>query len=310
MIPKSDADLHLYMLDEICTCAALGVEEEDGTSSLSSTKTKEDGSKNRLSQSIESLLTQTESLFMFAYIWRRFLKLGEYLRDDEGRSFISDQMQQMAAEVGSLESVNLNVDNMLKKLKSVPDLAKGLLKLFEKDCFVPNKYDATVGQTIIDIASEMGVDAEELFEMNREMLKNKGFSGMFKTFRLTSHIRRPTKLTTPTVLDMEMKRQLDFANSGGHEQLVYRSRLLRAFEDVMANNLKDAEFPCVNKRMVIPNGKMKPRVIVFVLGGVSWYEFLQLTESAKKADQPITVMSSRFFNGPGDYLKSIARLAS
>ena len=83
---------------------------------------------------------------------------------------------------------------------------------------------------------------------------------------------------------------------------------VRAFQDVAAGKLEDDHFPCVNKRMYVGDGTTKPRVLIFVLGGISWFELLQLTQKAKEMNQPITVMSTKIFDDASEYLNFVRKL--
>jgi len=286
---KDSSQLHLRLIDEICTNAA--VLGEDGKN------------PDLLKECIGSLCQQTETLYIFASMWREFLKTGNIPNPSQFR----EEIQQFVAELGAVESVKFDMDQMTKVLNEVPVLATKLLRLYRKDCFGPRHYDSKKGETLSQIAKDLELDANEILRLNHDKLKTGYF---WKKFTIETNIRKPTRLTLPSFLDDELRHNAQHANRClvTNKPLEFQSRLVRAFENVANGKLEDDFFPCVNKRMYLGDDSSKCRILILVLGGISWFEFTQLTNKAKELGHPVTVISTKLYDDASEYLDMLSKL--
>jgi len=304
----SEEKLHDHIIRQLGDNACLIEDEDDENEDRcrSSSGASKSSTLSRSNASVlSSLVEQTEALFVFAYFWRTLLRTGKLPRDDEANAFGTH----LFAELRDVVS-GLNKDTLLAEFKEYPELARRLLRSYDSGEFVPKTYHVRGGKTenLESIAAGIKhVDAEWLHELNRDALKG----GFFSKFNTETMIKKAVDLKLPTLFDVDCKLRLASAEmraKANEGNLSYQSRIARAFENLANGHLDDDDFPCVTPRPSIPGQKVKPRTIILVIGGISWFEFLQLTASARQLEHPVTVISTRFFNGASDFLSVAKRL--
>eukprot|EP00939_MAST-03C_sp_MAST-3C-sp1_P001330 g1330.t1 len=278
-------------------------EEDDGDGGDSSKVSK--CSSLAKKRALTSLARQTEALFIFSYFWREFLRTGKIPKDEVAHKM----SEQLCAEVSS---VGFDTKGLEAEFRLFPKLARQYLRLLEDGFFAPKTYHVRGGKTqsVETIAAELrNVDADELFELNAHKFPKRVF---FKKFTKHTAIKNPVDLTLPShfAMDLKIRKRNMEARYAAEKSLSHVSRITQAFEELINGTLSDVDFPSVNRRMAIPGQTMKPRTIILVLGGISWFEFLQLTETARKLKQSVTVISTRFFSSASDFLGAAKRLAS
>ena len=189
----------------------------------------EDEKSENIEQSIESLSVQTECLYIFSSVWRDFLRTGEIPSETRIRQFKED-IQGLAADVAAVESLKCDAGRMTKLLNEIPALATKLLRLYNKKCFKPRYHDAEKGETINSISEDLGVDANEIFKLNKHKFKS-GFMSMWKKFTKDTMIKKPTRLDLPTYLDDEFRHNESYANQCSKQSrpVEFMSRLVRNF---------------------------------------------------------------------------------